>query len=269
MRAGYIGSAILHALALTLALIGVPWDSSERVDSIDIIPVELVDLEEFSSAPEPEQLQAALEPERAEPVTSRRIETPRLEDSVPPPTAVAAPRAKPSPPRKRLTARLAPRSKPKPPKRYDRQRITALLDKRQAETEPRSDQARMKTEVPDNSEIRSRLANLDRRRLTASLRDAMRVQIERCWIIPGGARDAADLTIKIRVFLNPDGTLARPPEIVDRKRMFVEGQEFYRVAAESARRAIQKCAPLDLPVEHYEIWRVSELIFNPGKMVGG
>lgn len=266
MRAGYIGSAILHVAALALALVGVPWDSSEPIDSLDIIPVELVNLEEFSSAPEP---QAALEPERAEPVTERRIEAPRQADSVVPPTAVAAPRTKPSPPRKRLTARLAPRSKPTPPKRYDRQRIAALLDKRQAETRSRSDQAEPKIKVTDKSDIRLRLANLDRRRLTASLRDAMRVQIERCWIIPAGARDAADLAIKIRVFLNPDGSLARPPEIVDKKRMFVEGQEFYRVAAEGARRAVQKCAPLDLPVEHYEIWRVSELIFDPGKMVGG
>ncbi len=269
MRAGYIGSAILHVVALALAIVGVPWDGSDSVDSIDIIPVELIDLEELSSAPEPEQLQAALEPERAEPVTPRRIEAPRQADSVPPPTAVAAPRTKPSPPRKRLTARLVPRSKPTPPKRYDRQRIAALLDKRQAEAEPRSDQAKPKTAVTDKSDIRLRLANLDRRRLTASLRDAMRVQIERCWIIPAGARNAADLTIKIRVFLNPDGSLARPPEIVDKKRMFADGQEFYRVAAEGARRAVQKCAPLDLPVEHYEIWRVSELIFDPGKMVGG
>ena len=75
--------------------------------------------------------------------------------------------------------------------------------------------------------------------------------------------------MKIRIYLLPDGNLARPPEIVDQMRMNLPGQGYFRVAAESARRAVQRCAPLKLPVESYDIWRDTELTFDPKEMLEG
>ena len=105
------------------------------------------------------------------------------------------------------------------------------------------------------------------RPLTMSEIDAIRYQIEQCWSVPAGARDAEDMIVRIRVFLNPDGTLSKPPEIVDEAH---GSDSFYRTAAESARRAVLQCAPLkNLPANKYKLWRELTLTFNPRQMLGG
>ena len=94
--------------------------------------------------------------------------------------------------------------------------------------------------------------------------DAFRSKIEGCWSIPAGARDAINLVVTLRIFLNPDGSLARAPEVTDKERIGTRGQEFFRIAAESAIRAVHKCAPYEmLPAEKYETWRDIKLTFDP------
>jgi hypothetical protein len=106
--------------------------------------------------------------------------------------------------------------------------------------------------------------------MTMSEIDAIRYQIQRCWSVPAGARDAGDLVVRLRVFLNPDGSLSRAPEIVESARAPSVGEEYYRAAAESARRAVQVCSPLkNLPPAKYEKWRELTLTFNPKDMLGG
>ena len=72
--------------------------------------------------------------------------------------------------------------------------------------------------------------------LTLSEVDSLKTQIERCWPVQAGARYAEDLVVTIRIFLNPDGSLRREPQIVDDERL--AGDPFFRVAAESAIRAV-------------------------------
>ena len=83
-------------------------------------------------------------------------------------------------------------------------------------------------------------------------------------LAPAAARLDADALAK-RIFLNPDGTLAaKQPEIADRERMERPGGEFFRAAAESAIRAVLRCAPYEmLPAAKYETWRDIELTFDP------
>ena len=71
-------------------------------------------------------------------------------------------------------------------------------------------------------------------RMTVSELDAIRRQIEACWNLPVGARDAENLVISIAVVMNPDGTVRRA-EIVDRARMARD--PIFRAVAESALRA--------------------------------
>src|SRR5204863_9437429 len=105
--------------------------------------------------------------------------------------------------------------------------------------------------------------------MTVSELDAFRAAVERCWSVPAGARDAQSLRVTTRVFLNPDGTLAKTPEIVDEARMNRTGEENFRTAAESARRAVQRCAPYRmLPANKYDTWREVELTFDPTRMLG-
>ena len=97
--------------------------------------------------------------------------------------------------------------------------------------------------------------------------DAIRHQIERNWTPPAGARDAFDLVIRVRIGLNPDGSLRGAPEIVDTARM---KDPFYRAAADSALRAVYKSEPLqNLPKSKYNAWRDITLTFNPRELLGG
>lgn len=134
---------------------------------------------------------------------------------------------------------------PKP--RFEVDRIARLLSK--AERQPSA------SSIPAAS-------------LTDSEIDNIRHQIERCWSVPSGARDADDLVILIRIFLNPDGTLSKPPSVVNAPS--ARFNAYYQAAAESARRAVLRCTPFsNLPSEKYEHWRELTLEFNPRRMLGG
>jgi hypothetical protein len=69
----------------------------------------------------------------------------------------------------------------------------------------------------------------------------------------------------VTINLNPDGSLAGPPRIVGGG-----ADPLSQIAAESAVRAVQICAPFDiLPPEKYQVWRVINFIFDPSHMLGG
>lgn len=102
--------------------------------------------------------------------------------------------------------------------------------------------------------------------LTASQIDLLRQQIERCWDVPAGARDAKDLVVEIKASVNRDGTVQQAA-IVDSGRY--ASDPFFRAAADSAKRAVlnPQCTgpenPLKLPPDQYEAWHNLDLFFNP------
>ncbi|MGO4557356.1 hypothetical protein [Rhizobiales bacterium 3FA27D7] len=69
---------------------------------------------------------------------------------------------------------------------------------------------------------------------------AMREKIDSCWSIPAGAVSGETILFqaKILVRLKPDGSLAEKPTVREPQK----GKAF-RLYAESAIRAIEKCAP--------------------------
>ena len=100
----------------------------------------------------------------------------------------------------------------------------------------------------------------------SNLEAAIREQVERCWNVPAGARDADDLVVEIRVVLGRDGSVVQA-SILDLTRASTD--DFYRAAAESARRAVLNCSPLrELPADRYDIWQTLTLRFNPKEMLG-
>ena len=102
-------------------------------------------------------------------------------------------------------------------------------------------------------------------RLTASEIDAFRVQMQKCWSPPAGARDAASLLVVVAVSLHPNGRIAKAPVVINRARL---GESYFRAAAESVLRAIRRCQPFNMPPEKYAAWRDIELTFDPSKMLG-
>ena len=90
--------------------------------------------------------------------------------------------------------------------------------------------------------------------------------LQQCWNIPSGAREAGDLATEIKVRFNKEGNVI-DARIVNINRM--KRDRYFRTAAESALRAIQLCQPLKVPTSGYERWKDLQLNFDPREMLGG
>ncbi len=101
--------------------------------------------------------------------------------------------------------------------------------------------------------------------MTMSEEDALRRQLEGCWSVPFGAKDAADLRVEVFMVINPDRTL-RDAKVVDQSRY--NSDTFFRAAADSALRAVRNpaCSPFQLPADKYDVWKTVTVTFDPSQM---
>jgi len=179
-----------------------------------------------------------------------------------PPPAPAAP---PPPPKPTLVARDEPSPKPKPEPKPKEQVFGSLLKNLAAKAET-PEPAKTKPAKPPPVTVTvppSPSRQVRDAPLSLSIIDAIRRQVEDNWNVPIGARDARDITVEIRIVLQPDGTVT-DARILDQARLGRAGQEFFRTVAESAVRAVQKASPLRrLPPEKYEQWREITFTFRP------
>lgn len=239
-------------------------------------------------------------PKEAAPPLPRRVEAPPPPPPPAAPTREAKPEAPPPPEKKPEVAEKKPEPEPEPEKKaepekqpepkvvqaprpmskpvlekptepekekpkFDLNQIQALLDKRQSPESADRVEARKRSE--DAAPKRQQLA-ATASQMTMSEIDAIRAQIAKCWNLPAGAKDVENMRVQVRVYLRPDGSLERAPDLVDNP--LFAGDQFYRTFAESARRAVQICTPLrGLPVEKYEHWRELTINFDPREMLGG
>jgi outer membrane biosynthesis protein TonB len=104
--------------------------------------------------------------------------------------------------------------------------------------------------------------------MTMDLVDALRNQISQCWTAPVGAPHPEQLIVEMEVFLNPDGSVAQPPQLTADSASAASGNPFMRAAADAAKRAIYVCAPYKLPADRYSLWRDITVTFDPRQMLG-
>lgn len=204
-------------------------------------------------APRPQKSAATPDKPEPEPVPAKKEEAKKEEDK-----PLLAAKDVPAPAiRPRHQPRPAPKPEQKQDAKFDPDRIAALLNK-----------------APDQAAAQSRqTASLDSgagdprgldERMSISELDALRRQIQRCWSPPVAVRGASDLAVRLRLALNADGTLSRPPEVL------TSGSGLgFLAAADSARRAVLRCQPYDLPAGKYEAWRDINVNFDPREMLGG
>ena len=143
---------------------------------------------------------------------------------------------------------------------FDPNNIAALIDKSKeesAETTNKTDK------ITQNQE-----RNIENFGLSLSEEDALKAQIFGCWSIPLGLPYNENLLVRIKLKLNPDGTVSQS-EILDHARMNKPGQGFYKVLAESALRAVKLCQPLRVPTTGYERWKELQLNFDAREMLEG
>ncbi len=99
--------------------------------------------------------------------------------------------------------------------------------------------------------------------LAATLADALRQKLAQCWSVPPGAREA-NITVKVRFFLNPDGTVSGLPEVLNGS-----SDPLFETTAQSAVSAVMECQNYDFfPPDKYDLWKDNTINFNPNMMFG-
>jgi colicin import membrane protein len=94
--------------------------------------------------------------------------------------------------------------------------------------------------------------------LSATTISAFVQRIRECWVIPPGAREG-NITVKVRIQINPDGSIAGTPEVMNGP-----GDFLFDTTARSTVAAILGCQNYDfLPQEQYDVWKDLVLNFNP------
>jgi outer membrane biosynthesis protein TonB len=144
---------------------------------------------------------------------------------------------------------------------FDPNKISALIDKSKKDNAEIGKKTSLEaTQSQQNNVVDSKL--------TITQEDAIKAQIFKCWNIPIGLPYNENLTVKVRIKLNPDGSLINS-EILDQSRMNLGGETYYKIFAESALRAVKLCNPLKVPPTEYEKWKEMQLNFDAREMLRG
>jgi chemotaxis protein histidine kinase CheA len=195
---------------------------------------------------EPEPTPAPQQEAEAQPEPDPTPEPQEQAEAEPTPTTNVVPRARPTPPPKRPqpTQSAAAQSN----ESFNADRISALLNK----VEPSGGGSGASRA---SAGIRSGGTNAA---MTMTELDALRAQIQRCWNPPVGAQGAEDLIVTVQMQLNENGTVSGSPEVTNSG-----SSPFFQAAADSARRAVLRCQPYNLPLEKYDTWREVRVTFDP------
>jgi colicin import membrane protein len=185
----------------------------------------------------------------------------QLPDAAPAPDARPQPRPAPAetakaPDRKNADkpvkeASARPQSKDK---EFDADAISALLNKQKASGGGAKRSSEQASLGGDKSTGGAKLSQNEM--------DALRQKLGGCWSIPAGVDDAAALKVSVRFQLDRSGMLQGRPQVVAGGAASGPG----RTAAESAVRAVQKCAPFNLPADKYDTWAEVVVNFDPSDM---
>jgi colicin import membrane protein len=278
-HAGFLGWSII-------TLVAKPFDKMPEA-----APVDIVSADEFSKMtkgqkdqkkPEPKPLVEKVgDPKTAdEPVkkVSEKKEIAPTASEPPPPAPETKPEKKPEKaedkpdpiaealkkeeakkPDKPKKAEAKPQTNPlKHAPKFDVKRIAALLDRRDPQRQERTGAV-----ANPNGGLGAPTGESDT--LSQSELDALRTRLSQCWNPPVGALEAQRLFVVLRVVFNPDGTVAKPPEMVE-----ATPSPVGPAMVESAKRAILQCQPFTmLRKETYSTWKDLELKFDPRDMFRG
>ena len=264
-----IYSITFHSVLVLLTILSLPFMLREPIDLPPIVSVELIQIADKTSIPFAPKARKIIE-------ENKKKNEERLVSEQAPPAA----KAKEKPDRiplpneakeeKQIVKKKQNPEDVKPEIRQasefekkeivDTNEIAALIDKAKEEEAVKQ----KKTDKITQSSQKNSFAS----GLTLSQEDALRAQIFGCWSVPLGLPYDEDLLVRIKLQLKQDGTIMKS-EILDHQRMNRPGQQFYKVLAESALRAVRLCQPLKVPPTGYDKWKNLQLNFNPTEMLKG
>ena len=261
-------SSVFHVLIITFAMISLPFVAKKPLDIPPLVSVELIQIAEKTNIPfapkakkiieKVKEQEKKLVSEQAPPKKVKKIK----------PDAIPMPDKKVEKIKKNLDKqnpevnenKIKQVSEFEKKEIFDPKDIAALIDKSKEDLSETESKSKNLTQSDDKS------MNLNG--LTLNEEDALKAQIFGCWSIPLGLPYNENLLVRIKLKLKPDGTII-DSEIIDHARMNKPGQNFYRVLAESALRAVQLCQPLRVPTTGYERWKYLQLNFDAREMLLG
>ncbi len=257
----------LHVFIIIFTLISLPFIAKKPLDLPPIISVELIQIKDKTNIP--------FAP-KAKKIIEKIKEDEKLVSEQAPPKKVKKikPDAIPLPDQKvekikKIEEKQNPEiddNKVKQVSEFEKKEIfnpndiAALIDK--------SKENLAETNIKNKKITQSQDKTMDVSALTLSEEDALKAQIFGCWSIPLGLPYNENLLVRIKLKLKPDGTII-DSEIIDHARMNMPVQNFYRVLAESALRAVKLCQPLRVPTTGYERWKELQLNFDAREMLEG
>ncbi|MCI5060791.1 MAG: hypothetical protein MRY79_06945 [Alphaproteobacteria bacterium] len=272
-------SIFLHIGVVILGVVGLPYIQKPPRLPQTPIAVEIVNIDKETTtnkAPSKSRLKPVPDKPKEEPKAEKKIKAPpKVETKAPPKVAPidkppekvkkVKPKPKvPPPPSEKL-------EKPKPPEPKKEEKVEEEVVqedqflsvlKNLQDSEEVTEDTQGEGAKPDEM---SPLAKFSQR-LSASeidaIRNALNAQFSGCWNLMAGAKFAEDITVSIKLIVNPDRTV-QSARIADQWRY--NQDSFYRAAADTALRAIRhpNCQVLDLPPDKYELWRDLTFNFNP------
>lgn len=293
MNRGFILSLTLHVGLIILLIFGLP-DVGREIPSVNVPATFDVIAEETLTpkpAPRPLEPKPTMKP-KEEPPHKVEVKPTELEEKPvekqeeqlpepePKPPAEEKPRVSPTPevkpdltkvedvperpvPLPHKKPQVKPTLKPQEAKKEKEDFSSILKDLKQMKEKT---QAQDQLETEQNTDEDGGVGKLGDQ-VTVSEMDAVRSHLAKCWKVPAGVRDAQDLKVKVRIWLNADGTVQKAEVIKD---IFMQSNPLYKVASDRALNAVldKNCNPLPFPKKKYELWKETEITFDPKKMFG-
>ena len=269
MNRSIIISSVLHLVLIMITALSLPFLAKKPIDLPPIVSVELIQITDKTNIPFAPKAKKIIEKikekekklvsEQAPPKKVKKIKpdsVPMPDDKVKKVEKIKEDKQNPE----KIDNEVKQVSEFEKKELFDPNNIAALIDKSKTETSETS----KKTDKITQDQQKS-IENIG---LSLSEEDALKAQIFGCWSIPLGLPYNENLLVRIKLQLNPDGTISQS-EILDHARMNKPGQGFYKVLAESALRAIKLCQPLRVPTTGYERWKELQLNFDAREMLEG
>ena len=286
MNRSIIISSVLHLLLILVTAMSLPFLAKKPLDIPPIVSVELIQIAEKTNIPfapkakkiieKAKEKEKKLVSEQAPPKKVKKTKTKTVvSDDQNDKIDNKTPEAIPLPDKTVKKIETKKENKQNPDKidekvkqvsefekkdLFDPNNIAALIDKSKEDT---AEIIKKNNDITQDQD-----KNIENSGLTLSEEDALKAQIFGCWSIPLGLPYNEDLLVRIKLMLEPDGSVAKT-EILDHARMNKPGQGFYKVLAESALRAVKLCQPLRVPTTGYERWKELQLNFDAREMLEG
>ncbi|PDH20867.1 MAG: cell envelope biogenesis protein TolA [Pelagibacterales bacterium MED-G42] len=269
MNRSIILSSALHLLLIFITAMSLPFLAKKPIDLPPIVSVELIQITEKTNIPFAPKAKKIIEKvkEKEKKLVSEQAPPKKVKKKKP--DAIPLPDEKVNKIEKIKDEKQNPEKIDNEVKQvsefekkelFDPNNIAALIDKSKIESSEVNKQSKKVTQDQER--------NVEVTGLSLSEEDALKAQIFGCWSIPLGLPFNENLLVRIRLQLDPDGSVTKS-EILDHARMNKPGQGFYKVLAESALRAIKLCQPLRVPTTGYERWKELQLNFDAREMLEG